>query len=74
MLEIPRTKYRKSFVEPIPAWGKEQSGIIFIRCKCGKCIDLGRHTISVDGVVSPSVWHDDPECGWHVWVKLKDYR
>jgi hypothetical protein len=74
MIEIPFTEYRKSFVEPIPAWGREASGTVFIRCACGKCIDLRKHTIAADGTVSPSVWHDSPECDWHVWAKLKDWQ
>jgi len=74
MIDIPKTDARKSFVEPIPAWGKEESGAVYIRCKCGKCIDLGAHVVADDGTVSPSIWHKGDDCDWHVWGRLIDWE
>jgi hypothetical protein len=25
------------------------------------------HRIEANGDVNPSLWHDDPGCGWHVY-------
>lgn len=73
MIEIPKTNFRKSFEEPMPAWGKDKQGKLFIRCECGKCMGLDNHTVSDDGTVNPSLHHDEPDCGWHVWGKLLDW-
>lgn len=70
---IPRTDARKSFVDPKPAWGRDASGELFIRCGgCGLCMGLG-HEIAANGDVSPSLFHDSQECGWHVFGTLQDW-
>jgi hypothetical protein len=75
MLKLSKVLARKSFEEPKPAWGRDASGEIFIRCGCGKCINLDpQHKIDNNGVINPSVWHDDPKCGWHQFVQLLDYN
>jgi hypothetical protein len=75
MINIPKTNYRKSFVDPIPAWGKDKDNNIFIRCNCGKCINLSPvHTIDNDGNVSPSIFHNETNCGWHIYGKLMDWK
>lgn len=67
MIEVPKTDFRKSHVEPIPAWGIDSGGEVFIRCGgCGMCMGLD-HEISAEGIVTPSVFHDEPpKCNWHV--------
>lgn len=74
--ELPKVEFRKSFDDPSPAWGIDNEGNIFIRCgKCGKCINLSsHHSVDFSGYVRPSVWHIEPSCGWHVWVKLNDWK
>jgi hypothetical protein len=71
---VPFTEVRRSFAEPKPAWGIDKgSGEVFIRCGgCGQCLNLD-HEILSDGTVRPSVHHDNPDCGWHVFVTLEGY-
>lgn len=72
-IRIPRTDTgRKFFVEPMPAWGRDASGKLFLRCACGKCMGL-EHEIAPNGDVNPSLWHDEQDCGWHVWGTLEDW-
>ena len=73
-VSIPKTDVRKRNVEPSPAWGRDQSGSLFIRCACGLCMGLDEHTISDNGEVTPSLFHDDPACGWHVWGTLEGWE
>jgi hypothetical protein len=54
-------------------YGNGHSGVIVLRCNCGRVIRLLDHAVSADGKVSPSIWHDVPECGWHVWGQFKDW-
>lgn len=63
----------KFHVEPMPAWGRSTQGKLYIRCKCGVPMGLEDHTIEDNGTVNPSLHHDDPECGWHVWGTLVDW-
>jgi hypothetical protein len=70
---IPKTDLRRSFADPSPAWGREKSGELFIRCQCGLCMGLDLHTVEPNGDVSPSLHHDDPKCGWHVYATLADW-
>jgi hypothetical protein len=70
---IPRTDLRKSFVPPMPAWGRDTSGALFIRCACGICMGIDDHTVDAAGNVTPSLWHDEPGCGWHVWGQLEGW-
>lgn len=58
-----------------------------IKCKCGTICGIGLHHVHADGVVTKSFYHAEaetfvnngitykhpPGCGWHVWLKLKDY-
>ncbi len=54
-----------------------------IRCNCGRPCGIGLHHVHADGTVTASFFHDStphPEisypgggCGWHVFLKLKDY-
>lgn len=76
LIEVPKNKgFRKSFEEPKPVWGIDSGGALYIRCGgCGVCVGFDEsHTIAADGTVSPSVHHDDGQCGWHVFVKLLDW-
>lgn len=54
-----------------------------IKCNCGKISGIGLHHVHPDGRVRESFFHDlapHPDigyagggCGWHVYLKLKDY-
>lgn len=58
-----------------------------IKCNCGKVCGIGLHHVHVDGTVTASFYHaevstwtaggktytHEPGCGWHVYLKLKDY-
>jgi hypothetical protein len=83
VIEIPRGDYDT----PGPCWipheweGKNCKPII--KCKCGHISHIGLHHVHTDGTVTASFFHDSaphPDigyagggCGWHVWLKLKDY-
>jgi len=67
-------------------WGGKPARPI-IRCICGKVCHITLHHVHVDGTVTASffdskdssfvengrTYHHTPGCGWHVWLKLKDY-
>jgi len=58
-----------------------------IKCKCGQICNIGLHHVHADGRVTASFYHAEfaewqeggktyrhqPGCGWHVFLKLKDY-
>jgi len=58
-----------------------------IVCNCGKVCNIGLHHVHADGTVTRSffdsakptfveggkTYSHTPGCGWHVWLKLKDY-
>ena len=58
-----------------------------IKCQCGKITGIGLHHVHPDGAVTASFFHSkeaefthggktyrhEPGCGWHVYLKLKDY-
>lgn len=58
-----------------------------IKCQCGKVTGIGLHHVHADGRVTASFFHSEasefteggvtykhqPGCGWHVFLKLKDY-
>ena len=58
-----------------------------IRCICGKVCHISLHHVHADGTVTASFFDSadtsfvengktythSPGCGWHVWLKLKDY-
>lgn len=53
--------------------GNGQESVLVLRCDCGKIIRLLGHTVADDGTLSPSLWHDVPECGWHVMGRLEGW-
>jgi hypothetical protein len=81
--EIPRADTEM----PGPCWipavdleGKPVKPQIVCRCNMHHSISL--HHVHADGRVTRSFWHRtipglEPSecngCGWHVWLKLKDY-
>lgn len=48
-----------------------------VYCACGEPIGLN-HSISPDGVVNPSVWHEKKPnnngCDWHVHITLLGWK
>lgn len=82
--EIPRLA---SFDDPGPGWisvgseGKPRKPLI--KCACGDIFGIALHHVHPDGTVTKSFWHDSAPhqeigyagggCGWHVFLKLKDY-
>jgi hypothetical protein len=84
-VEIPRVDNYDD-ISMGPAWspcvdtsGKKLKPLI--RCSCGRWSGIGLHHVHADGTVTRSFYHkkgdvypDDPDgCGWHVFLKLKDY-
>ncbi len=68
-VRLPKTDKRIDNIKPSPAWGFDVTGTLFIRCMCGECLEID-HTIMANGDVEPSLWHDEPRCGWHVMATL----
>lgn len=78
-ITIPKTEVRMGgpAIEPRPAWFKE-NGFTYLRCACGHLLTIdthnGTHAIAGDGKVTPSLWHDVPECGFHVFGTLDGWE
>lgn len=73
-INLPRHDLRKHHIDPKPAWGLDAGGTPFVRCECGLCMGMDDHTIESNGEVNPSLWHDVPECGWHVMATLDGWE
>lgn len=67
---------------PVTEWGTGKRLKPLIRCNCGHLSGIGLHHVHADGTVTASYFHatkaqhaqgDDTGCGWHVYLKLKDY-
>lgn len=69
---IPRSEPIIKRCDPAPAWGRDERGRLYVRCVCKLPMKL-QHEVPDNGDVSPSLWHDSPECGWHVWATLQDW-
>jgi hypothetical protein len=59
--------------ELVQAFGSGNGGVVLVRCNCGLTIRMLGQTIDADGIVTPSIWHDVPECGWHVYGRFQDW-
>ena len=57
----------------VQKYGHGNPGVVLVRCNCGLVIRMLGQQISADGTVSPSIWHDVPECGWHIWGKFEGW-
>jgi len=78
LIEIPRGDYDTTG----PCWIPKNSRPLIV-CQCGKICHISLHHVHFDGTVTASFFHDanpHPDigyagggCGWHVWLKLKDY-
>lgn len=67
-------------------YGSDKKRKPHIRCNCGEVTGIGLHHVHADGTVTASFWHAaEPMeqkgikfpgggCGWHVFLKLKDYN
>lgn len=64
-------------------WMRDEQGRVFIRCphKHGRVGMLTGHpepgkdwNISAEGRVTPSVHFVDPECGYHEFITLMDWK
>ena len=88
VIEIPKIVEGDDWCAESPGWAPSRStdGTMLkpiIRCNCGQWSGIGLHHVHVDGTVTASFFHDvNPQpnigypgggCGWHVWLKLKDY-
>ena len=72
-MNIPYSAVRKFDYEPMPAWGKDDDGHVWFRCKCGQLNYLDDWEIDGTGKVSPSVWHDEDHCGFHEFIQLDGF-
>jgi hypothetical protein len=85
LTEIPKGDYDS----PAPCWiptqrnDNGQPTKPLIKCNCGRIFGIGLHHVHADGTVTRSFFHAKealPDqgwpgggCGWHVWLRLKDY-
>jgi hypothetical protein len=60
--------------ELVKRYGGDNDSVLLLRCDCGKVIRMLDHRVAEDGTVSPSIWHDIPECGWHVHGILQGWE
>ena len=87
-LEIPKGDYDADPPCWIPVSCRNADGDLvpskpLIKCTCGHISGIGLHHVHADGTVTASFFHDSsphPDigyagggCGWHVFLKLKDY-
>ena len=79
MIEVPKGKLIDN-THNSPAWTAIEAangGTLFMfRCTCGTWMRLvdGVWTVAPDGTVSPSVWHNVSDCGFHDFIKLGGYE
>lgn len=79
-VSIPHTEDERGgkAIQPSPAWwwaeGLNDEPVVWMRCACGQIMGIGQHTIEANGDVNPSLHHDVPECGWHVFGRLAGYE
>lgn len=88
MIEIPKITdfhnrpHEPGWSQPTTTDGEQLKPII--RCDCGNLCGLGLHHVHADGTVTASFFHSSGTnyaigeslegCGWHVFLKLKDYN
>lgn len=74
-IDLPRVlNYTEAETKEGPLWWCADHGSIVCRCGCGELYILdGRWSVAADGAVTPSIWHNTPECGWHYFVRLLDW-
>lgn len=87
VIEIPKISYDEPGPGWIPVTWESKPDKPVIKCKCGAVCGIGLHHVHADGTVTRSFFHSTeakfvengveyhhtPGCGWHVWLKLKDY-
>lgn len=79
-VHIPRSEEHRGGkdIKPSPAWwwseGLNDEPVIWMRCACGRLMELDGHIVEPNGDVNPSIFHDAPECGWHVFGTLDGYH
>ena len=57
----------------VAAFGNGNAGVVLVRCDCGLVIRMLGQVIDEQGLVTPSIWHDVPECGYHVHGRFADW-
>lgn len=56
--------------QPAGTWRRSGDNVV-VKCRCGMLAQL-QHSISDDGLVSPSV--QCPACSYHAWVQLREWK
>ena len=87
VVEIPKGDYGQSGPCWVPREYEGRRIKPAIICNCGKTCNIGLHHVHADGTVTRSFYDSKesvfveggktyshiPGCGWHVWLKLKDW-
>ena len=73
-IEIPKTSgYSEAMERDAPVWWGSPSQV-FVTCGgCGDNLNITTWSIADDGHVTPSVYHNEERCGWHVFLRLLDW-
>lgn len=90
LTEIPKGNYDAPAPCWIPCQRYDSDVFVkpAIKCQCGVICGIGLHHVHADGRVTASFFHSQaaefshngktyrhaPGCGWHVFLKLKDYN
>ena len=59
--------------ELVKNYGNGNPGVVLVRCNCGLVIRMLGQVIAADGTVTPSIWHDVPGCGFHVYGRFEGW-
>ena len=69
-------------------WGEDEEGRVYVRCKHDSHVDKRQRIgviylglpdprywmIDPHGNVTPSIFFNDPHCGWHIYAKLEGWN
>jgi hypothetical protein len=74
VIKVPKASdYSAAMETDAPSWWGSPSQV-FVTCGgCGDHLNITTWSIAKDGTVSPSIFHNEARCGWHVFVQLTDW-
>jgi hypothetical protein len=75
-VEIPRVAgFTEADTAEAPVWWQSDDGTVLISCGgCGNYSTIKGWSIADDGTVTPSFFHNESYCGWHVFARLIDWQ
>lgn len=74
-IDVPRVRgFTEADTEPAPVWFGSRDQLLVTCGGCGMALDISTWGIDESGVVTPSIHHIEPSCGWHVFLRLLDWE